>query len=250
MLWPPRDGELPDEQLEGLYDYPDALTRPWVQANFVSGVDGAVTFAGRSRGLGNAADRRVLALTRDLCDAVLVGHGTAAAEGYEGIKVREVRAERRARLGLAPVPPIAVVTARCSVEPTSPLVTSTLVPPIVLTTAAAPEARRRALAEAGADVVVVGDTSVDLRAALAALDERGLRRISCEGGPALFGAMVAEELVDVLCLTLSPLLVGGDAGRITAGLPEARRALELESVLHDDSTLLLRYRWAGAGRAG
>ncbi|MET1073963.1 MAG: dihydrofolate reductase family protein, partial [Umezawaea sp.] len=133
MLWPPQAGEITDAELERVYDYPADLDRPWVQVNFVSSVDGAVSVDGKSGALGNAADKKVFALGRDLADVVLVGAGTAAAEGYRGIKAGEVRAERRARLGLAPVPPIAVVTARASVPPTSPLLTDTSVPPIVLT---------------------------------------------------------------------------------------------------------------------
>lgn len=243
MLWPPRGDEITDEELERLYDYPAGLDRPWVQVNFVSSVDGAVSVAGRSGGLGNAADRKVFMLGRDLCDVVLVGAGTALVEGYRGVKAGEVRASRRARLGLAPIPPVAVVTARCSIEPTSTLLTSTSVQPIILTTSTAPTARRDALAEAGADVVVAGEERVDMAVALAALDERGLRRVDCEGGPQVFGALIDADLVDVLCVTISPLLAGGDAGRIAVGpLPPAPRSLELESVLHEDSALLLRYR--------
>ncbi|WP_367139141.1 pyrimidine reductase family protein [Saccharothrix sp. HUAS TT1] len=242
MLWPPRAGEITDDELEQLYDYPDGLDRPWVQVNFVSSVDGAVSVAGRSAGLGNEADRKVFMLGRDLCDVVLVGAGTALVEGYHGVKAGEVRASRRARLGLAPVPPIAVVTGRCSIEPTSTLLTSTSVPPIVLTTAAAPRERRDALLAAGADVVVVGEESVSMDLALAALDERGLRRVDCEGGPRVLGALIDADLVDVLCVTFSPLLAGGDAGRIATGpLPPAPRSLELRSVLHHESALLLRY---------
>ncbi|MFI9011789.1 pyrimidine reductase family protein [Actinosynnema sp. NPDC053489] len=245
MLWPPRAGEVTDEELERLYDYPAGLDRPWVQVNFVSSLDGAVSVAGRSEGLGNDADRRVFMLGRDLCDVVLVGAGTALVEGYHGVKAGEVRASRRARLGLAPVPPIAVVTGRCSIEPTSTLLTSTAVPPIVLTTRAAPRERRDALAAAGADVVVAGEETVAMDLALRALDERGLRRVDCEGGPRVFGALIDADLVDVLCVTYSPLLAGGDAGRIAVGpLPPSPRSLELESVLHHDSALLLRYRRA------
>ncbi|MGM1059948.1 pyrimidine reductase family protein [Saccharothrix sp. Mg75] len=247
MLWPPREDEITDAELERLYDYPEDLDRPFVQVNFVSSVDGAVSVDGRSRALGNAADKKVFTLGRDLCDVVLVGAGTARAEGYHGVKATEVRAGRRSRLGLSPVPPIAVVTARCSVEPSSPLVADTVVPTIVLTAESAPRERREALADAGADVVVAGGSSVDPAAALRALDERGLRRVDCEGGPALFGSLVAADLVDVLCVTFSPLLAGGDAGRIARGpLPEAPRSLELASVLHADSALLLRYRRARA----
>ncbi|MEU4742154.1 pyrimidine reductase family protein [Actinosynnema sp. NPDC023658] len=243
MLWPPRDGEITDDDLERLYDYPEGLDRPWVQVNFVSSVDGAVSVAGRSAGLGNDADRQVFMLGRDLCDVVLVGAGTALVEGYHGVKAGEVRASRRARLGLSPVPPIAVVSGRCSIEPTSTLVTSTAVPPIVLTTRAAPQERRDALAAAGADVVVAGEEVVAMDLALAALDERGLRRVDCEGGPRLFGTLIDADLVDVVCVTYSPLLAGGDAGRIAVGpLPPTPRSMELESVLHHDSALLLRYR--------
>jgi 5-amino-6-(5-phosphoribosylamino)uracil reductase len=235
--------QVDDRDLERIYGYPDHLDRPWVQAQFVSSVDGAVTVAGRSRGLSSPADKRIFALGRDLADVVLVGAGTALVEGYRGIKAREVRVERRRRLGLSPVPPLAVVTRRCSIEPDAPLVTDVSVATIVLTCAAAPEHRRRALADAGAEVVVVGEDAVDPHKGLAALDERGLRRVSCEGGPTLFGTLIAADLVDELCLTVAPLLTGGDAGRIATGtLPEAPARMRLESVLCEDDALLLRYR--------
>ncbi|MEU7527852.1 pyrimidine reductase family protein [Saccharothrix sp. NPDC042600] len=243
MLWPPPAAEITDTELERLYDYPPDLDRPWVQVNFISSLDGAVSVAGKSGGLGNPADKKVFALGRDLADVVLVGAGTALVEGYQGVRAGEVRRERRARLGLAEVPPIAVVTARCSITPDSPLVATTSVPPIVLTTSAAPVERREALAEAGADVVVAGEEEVDLRRALKALDDRGLRRVDCEGGPVLFGALIAADLVDALCITFAPLLAAGDAGRIATGpLPDAPRDMELASVLRHESALLLRYR--------
>ncbi|WP_414719850.1 pyrimidine reductase family protein [Umezawaea sp.] len=241
-LLPPHDGEITDADLERAYDYPSDLDRPWVQVNFVSSVDGAVAVDGRSAALGNPADKKVFMLGRDLADVVLVGAGTAKAEGYRGVRAGEVRAERRARLGRAPVPPIAVVSARASIDPDSPLVTDTSVPLIVLTTSSASAERREALVAAGADVVVAGGTEVDLVAALRALDERGLRRVDCEGGPALFGSLIAADLVDELCVTIAPKLVGGGAGRIAHGPAVPPRDMTLVSALHHGSALLLRYR--------
>jgi 5-amino-6-(5-phosphoribosylamino)uracil reductase len=207
----------------------------------VSSADGAATLTGHSAGLSSPADKKVFALGRDLADVVLVGAATALVEGYRGVKRTEVRAERRARLGLSELPPIAVVSLNCSITPSSPLVSETLVPPIVVTCAAAPESRRTALVEAGAEVLVAGEDRVDLRAALGALSDRGLRRICCEGGPRLFGSMIAEDVVDQLCLTVSPLLAGGDAARIAIGLPTEARSLTLASVLTEDGFLMLRY---------
>jgi riboflavin biosynthesis pyrimidine reductase len=243
QLFPEPKAELGDAELERIYAYPAGLTAPWVQVNFVSSTDGAVTVEGHSAGLSSPADKELFRLGRDLADVILVGAGTAHLEGYGGVKRTEVRAARRARLGLSELPPIAVVTRRCSIGPDSPLVSDTLVPPIVLTCSAAPRERRDALAEAGADVVVTGDHTVDLSRALAALGERGRLRVNCEGGPHLLGELIAEDLVDQLCLTIAPMMVSGDAGRIAVGLlPPSPVALELASVLEHDGQLMLRYR--------
>ncbi|MFC7344305.1 pyrimidine reductase family protein [Saccharopolyspora griseoalba] len=240
-LWPV-DGAPRTDELEAHYRYPEGLRRPWVRANMISSLDGAVSVDGSSRPMSGPADRKVLSLIRDLSDVVLVGLSTAVAEDYRGIRRTPARAERRDRLGLSRVPPLALVTSTASLAPDSPLLTDTEVPPIVLTCAAAPAADRDALAAAGADVVIAGDERVDLTSALAELDARGLRRVGCEGGPRLLGALLDQDLVDELCLTLSPTLTSGDAGRIAtspgAGTP---RGMRLESVLHADSMLLLRY---------
>ncbi|MCC5697277.1 dihydrofolate reductase family protein, partial [Klebsiella pneumoniae] len=114
-LWPQQHPTAVESELEEFYAYPAELDRPWVRVNFVSSLDGAVTLHGTSRGLSSPEDQKVLALIRDLSDVVLVGAGTALAEGYHGVKRTEVRANRRQRLGLAEVPPIAVVTAKASI---------------------------------------------------------------------------------------------------------------------------------------
>jgi riboflavin biosynthesis pyrimidine reductase len=85
--------------------------------------------------------------------------------------------------------------------------------------------------------------ATDPGAVLAALADRGLTRVLCEGGPALFGALLAAGRVDELCLSLAPQLVGGDAGRIVTGAAlDAPRRLGLASVVAHDDGLLLRYR--------
>jgi riboflavin biosynthesis pyrimidine reductase len=80
-------------------------------------------------------------------------------------------------------------------------------------------------------------------AALADLRARGVRALACEGGPVLFGALLADGLADELFLTLVPLLTGEDgATRIIEGgdLPEHARAEPLW-VLRAGHELYLRY---------
>lgn len=234
-LLPPPSAATPVD-LGVHYAYPDGLTAPHVRVNFVESVDGAVAVDGRSGGLSAAADHEVFGVLRELADVVLVGAGTVRAEGYRGA--------RKPTRGRATPPPIAVVTGSAELEPDAPLLTDTRVAPIVLTGPDADPGRRDALGAAGADVVVLDVLSPD--AIVGELDRRGLRRVLCEGGPRLFGDLVGADLVDELCLTIAPVLAGGDAGRIAVGAAGSPpRALRLAGVLEAEGALLLRYTRSG-----
>jgi riboflavin biosynthesis pyrimidine reductase len=226
---------LTDDELTGLYAHQHG-----VRMNFVSSVDGAVEVDGRSAGLGTPADRKVFGLLRQFPDALLVGAGTVRREGYHAVTLDPPRRAWRREHGLAPYPRLVVVTARLDLDPSHPAFADAPVRPIVLTRSAAPPDRRTAM-EPVADVLCHGDDEVDLAAGLADLRERGLTRILCEGGPHLFGALTAADLVDEVCLTISPMLAGAGAGRITAGPASAVRGLTLAHVLCADSDLLMRY---------
>jgi riboflavin biosynthesis pyrimidine reductase len=242
-LWPATEPtEPPEADLIELYDYPPGPDRPFVRANFVSSVDGAVTLDGRSGGLSGEADRDVFALQRAMADVILVGAGTARTEGYRGVRMPEEHAKLRRKLGLAPVPPIAIVTASCWLTSEHVLVTDSEVPPIVITVASAPAEHRRTLANAGVPVLIAGEDRVHPATAIRLLGERGLYRVLTEGGPELFGELIGADLVDELCMTLSPRLVGGTAGRIAHTMEQLDpRMLRLASVVHDEDALLLRY---------
>jgi len=228
-----------EADLAGLYAYPDG---PWLRANMVSSVDGAAVLGGVTAGLSSAADRRLFALLRTLADVIVVGSATVRAENYRPVRQHELWQDLRS--GRTPTPPIAVVSARLDLDPASRLIASA--PPhartIILTTAQSPPDRRAALARQ-ADVVVAGQETVDLKAALGALADRGYRRMLAEGGPHLLAGLVAAGLLDELCLTVGPLLAGPGAGRILAGamLPISPVPLTLAHLLEDDGFLFCRY---------
>lgn len=238
----PSDAELSDAQLAELYAYPPDLERPWVRVNFVSSVDGAVSVDGRTAGLATPSDQKVFGLLRELADVVVVGAGTARAEGYRGARTNPALRSARETRGQAPVPPIAVVTASGRLAADAPLFTDTTVAPLVITTTRGADAHGDALRAAGAQVHTAGVQRVEPATLLAVLAELGLHRVLCEGGPTLFGDLVVEDLVDELCLTTAPVLALGGAGRIAAGPPTPPRELTLGHVLcDDDGTTLLRW---------
>jgi len=233
-LWPqPSATDLDDAALAAHYAWPEARAVPYVRVNFVASLDGAVSVDGRSGGLGNAADKTVFHLLRELAEVVLVVTDTVRTEKYNGV-------QRNTR-GRDTPPPVAVVTGTADLDPASRLFTDTVVPPLILTLESAPADRRAALADAGGEVVVLPRLTPDVL--LAELGRRRLDRVLCEGGPSLLGALQAADAVDELCLTVAPLLVGGESGRIAhgpAGVPPRRMALV--GALHADDALLLHYR--------
>ncbi|MFC9896397.1 pyrimidine reductase family protein [Nocardia sp. NPDC127579] len=239
--------ELTADRLADLYAYPAALDAPWVRTNFVSSIDGAATAGDVSQGLGTPADKTVFLLLRDLADVILVGAGTVRAENYGGARTDAARRRRLHERAIgghpdgAP-PPLAVVTASAALEPGSRLFTDTAVPPLILTTAAAPADRKQAIADAGGEVIEVGGVACTQKAILAALAERGLYRVLCEGGPHLHGELLEADLVDELCLTTAPVLIGGTARRITLSAHEFQTTMRRRHVLlDDDGTILTRW---------
>jgi riboflavin biosynthesis pyrimidine reductase len=236
---PAREG-LGDEDLAALYSE-GADRRPWMRVNFVSSVDGAATHQGLSDGLSDDADQRVFEVLRRLCDVVVVGAGTVRAERYSAMRVSEASARWREAHGLTTHPVFAIVSASLDLDPASPIFADAPERPIILTTELARADTREALAEV-ADVMICGRERVQPDAMVARLAERGLDRIHCEGGPRLFGDLVAFAAFDELCLTLSPQLEAGPAMRIATGAsPIAPVGLRLAHTLVAGDTLLLRY---------
>jgi riboflavin biosynthesis pyrimidine reductase len=196
-------GDLTDADLAALYAYPAG---PVLRANMVASADGAASLDGASAGLSSAADRHVFALLRTLADVILVGAGTARAEHYAPVRIRELWKHLRAHR--TPTPPIAVITARMDLDLTN-----------------------------------AGEETVDMTQAVKVLHDRGYQHILAEGGPGILGQLTGAGLVDELCLTIGPLLAGPGAPRIVTGPPApAPVPLSLAHALEADGFLLCRYQ--------
>jgi riboflavin biosynthesis pyrimidine reductase len=209
------------------------------RANMVVSLDGRAATQGRSAGLSSAGDKDVFAVLRSLADVVVVGAGTARTEGYRPATVRQPLQARRERLGQRHVPRIAVVSRSLSFADDDPLIDDEGT--LVITSSTADRDRLEALRDR-VDLVVAGDGEVDLSAALAQLADRGMSQVLCEGGPALLGAMAGAGLVDDLCLTIAPLVVGGDGpGLLELTGSVSASPFTLRHVLEQEGFLMTRY---------
>ena len=216
------------------------VDRPYTVVNFVASADGHAAFRGRSRWLSDEADRELFHGLRERVDAVMAGTGTLRAERY-GRMVRDPdRRRRRAASGLNPEP-LAVIMSRSGDVPTNIPLFSDPSSRVVVFTPSALDASGLA---ASVDVVRLDPGELTLTTMMRRLRSAyDVRSLLCEGGPTLFGALLQENLVDELFLSLAPKLTGGgSAPAITAGAELAElRTLSLVWVLELESALYLRY---------
>jgi riboflavin biosynthesis pyrimidine reductase len=231
-----------DVELPQAYAYPTEASGAWLRANMIASADGAATVDGRAGALGNPTDQRLLGLLRALSDVVIAGAGTVVAEGYGPARVRPEYAPLRAASDLAPVPAMAVVSNRLRLDFASRFFADATARPVVVTCEAAPPDLLRA-AHRVADVIVAGARVVEPAAMVEALLQRGWRRLLCEGGPTLLGSIIEAGALDELCLTMSPLLVGGPSRRIVDGpaLASPARTRLTQLLIDGDDLLYARY---------
>ncbi|WP_411267352.1 pyrimidine reductase family protein [Actinoplanes sp. KI2] len=226
---------------EGLVRLYPRNPAPTLRVNFIASLDGAVTVDGLSGGLHGPGDKEIFDSLRMVCDALIVGAGTIKAEKYDALRLTEAARAWRLSHDLPEFPLMVIVSRSLDLDLEQLIFSDAPIRPIVLTHR---QARAERVAHV-ADVIAVGDGEVDLAAGIAALHERGATQLLCEGGPALLGSLIARDLVGELCLTVSPMLVGGGPGRIAAGAPGLVRQMSLRHILSLEDMLFLRYARQG-----
>lgn len=234
---------------------------PHVFANFVSTIDGLVSFG--VPGLAGAGvisrrhggDRVVMGLLRAAADVVVAGAGTLRAERQVTWTPQQIcpgaadlfREVRRAR-GLPERTRVAILSARGEVDLSLPVFRTAEVEATVVTTVAG-AGRLAASGTGDVRVLAVGEDEPTARQALdAVVAETGARLILSEAGPTLFGRMLDEGVVHELFLTLAPQIAGRSRERPGIALVEPRafhpeRApwADLVSAKRSDDFVLLRY---------
>ena len=241
QLHPQRSADpLDDEQILALYGSQDRDV-PVARANVVASVDGASTVGGLSGPLGGPADKRVFDLLRRLSDVIVVGAGTLRQEGYVAMRLDPEASRWRLDHGLTAQPHFAIVSARLELDPSSEVFTDAPVRPIILTAQSAGHGSRREL-EQVADIIDCGEERAEGVLLVEALRARGLPQLHVEGGPHLLGTLIADDVLDELCLTASPVLEGGFAPRVaSAGVDPIPQAMSLDHVLVSGSVLFTKY---------
>ncbi|MCP5025605.1 MAG: pyrimidine reductase family protein [Actinomycetia bacterium] len=217
--------------------------RPWLLVNMIQSLDGGTAVDGLSGSLGGPADLTVFRAIRAVPDMILVGAATARQESYQPPNLSDHLAKLRTQRGQAAAPRLAVMSRSVTFSPDEAWLepTNDGGRPFLIVPRDAPAHRLEALGDR-VDVIEAGIGSVDLTAALEALGRAGAQVVLSEGGPSVNGQLVADDLVDEICLSLSPALVAGDSKRIAHGAePDLIHRFRLTRALIDDDLLFFRY---------
>ena len=249
--------------------------RPFVIANFVSTLDGVVSYEIKGHAGGSTVsdsdtgDGFIMGLLRASADAVIVGSGTVNDASPEALWTPEYtypdakllfREYRVDVLHKPEYPILVVVSGSGRLELERAIFRTPGMRTAVITTSAG----RDALVAAGSTTlpsvqIHALDAKCGTLAPMAMLRllyaELGVRRLLHEGGPTLFGQFLGARVVDELFLTLSPQIAGRKGDAIRPGLvqgtefmPDCAPRFQLLSVKQRAEHLYLRYQRAEATR--
>jgi 2,5-diamino-6-(ribosylamino)-4(3H)-pyrimidinone 5'-phosphate reductase len=221
------------------------VERPFVYVNMAATVDGKITSAKREYPrFTSPHDRETMDRLRAEADAILLGAGTARADDPPlHVRSEEMRAYRRS-LGKPDALDRVLVSATLNVDTAGRFFVDDGGARIVATVDDAP-AERRAELESIAEVWSIGSGRVDLPELLRRLKGRGTDRLLLEGGGELNWALLEQDLIDELYVTVAPSLLGGrDAPTLLEGPGfemAAQRRLELLDVRREQNELYCRW---------
>jgi len=191
--------------------------RPLVVAHLGQSLDGFIaTRSGQSRSLNGSANIVHLHRLRALCDAIVVGAGTVAADDPR----------LTTRLVPGPNPLRVVLDPRRRLAAGHAVFADGAAPTLLVCDAALSRPGER-FGQAEVAGVPCTDGRLDLAAVLATLHSRGCFAVFVEGGGVTVSSFLEAGLVDRLHVTVAPVVIGaGRPGLRLPGLgalPDARR---------------------------
>lgn len=225
-------------------DFPEPpADRPYLFLNMVTSVDGKAALNGGAGGIGSALDKRLMKAIRAACDAVLNGAATLRAEKIDP-RVGEKYVARRIARSLPPEP-LAILLSRTGDLPLDRrYFTYPGVSRLIVSGEGMPLEQRAALS-AYAELLIAPGEEPDLTWVMRTLRETyGVRYLLVEGGPNVNGSLFAAGLVDEICWTLGPKIIGGGESLTLVNGPAFPLPVPLtlrSAYLHEDE-FFMRYR--------
>jgi len=180
-------------------------SRPLVIVSCAISLDGKLASEKGDTRLSSFEDKVEVHRLRSRIDAILVGINTILADDpHLTVSEKYYKSNRH---------PIRVVLdSYCRIPLNAQVLTRRReVPTIIATTRKAPEDKIRKLREMGADVIVTDGEKVNIREVLTYIRRKyGVRKLMVEGGGKVIGEFFKNNLVDLVRVSITPVIFGGE----------------------------------------
>jgi riboflavin-specific deaminase-like protein len=155
-------------------------------------------------------DRKLMMELRSQADAVMSGATTVQDGEVELGPGGKQYQRQRLEQGLTEFNLRVIVSGAASISPRAHIFKTRFSPIIILATEAAPPERLKKLSKVADDIFLSKGRKLEVPAALRWLREKwGVKRLLCEGGGELNGAMFEAGVIDEIYVTICPVLFGG-----------------------------------------
>jgi diaminohydroxyphosphoribosylaminopyrimidine deaminase/5-amino-6-(5-phosphoribosylamino)uracil reductase len=203
---------------------------PFVTVKYAMSLDGKIaTRSGDSRWISNEDSRRHVHCLRGMSDAIMVGVNTLLHDDPQ------LTSRIEGMDGKVGIQPLRVIVDACGRTPSNARVFTEPGSTIVAVGERVGLDNKRALAEAGAEVLELPSKQekVELEALLKSLGEREVTSVMVEGGATLLGSLFDAKLVDKVIVYVAPIVVGGEnalSAVAGSGVDKITEAVNLKDI--------------------
>jgi len=188
---------------------PDRSGRPFVFINAAMSADGKIaTIERRQTRISGSQDFDRMDELRATSDAIMIGIGTVLSDNPSLTVKSKERREKRRSMGLEEIPARVVVDSMARTPIDADIFKKGEGKRIIAVCENAPEVNVSELSKL-ADIICLGEKSVDLEKLLFELYNLGIKKLMVEGGATLNWGLISEGLVDEIYTFIGNMIVGG-----------------------------------------
>jgi 2,5-diamino-6-(ribosylamino)-4(3H)-pyrimidinone 5'-phosphate reductase len=188
---------------------PGSSERPFVFINAAMSADGKIaTIKRRQTRISGSLDFDRMDELRATSDAVMVGIGTVLSDNPSLTVKSKERREKRRSMGFEENPARIVVDSMARTPKDADIFKKGEGKRIIAVCENAPQENLSELSKQ-ADIICVGQKSVDLAKLLIELKNRDIKKLMVEGGATLNWGLISGGLVDVIYTFIGNMIIGG-----------------------------------------
>ena len=214
-------------------------SRPYIILSAAITIDGKLGIKNKKTKLSSKSDKIRVHKLRTKVDAIIIGKNTVRVDDPL-LTVRHVKGKNPIRI---------ILDSLGTIKSNSRIIqTCNDVSTIIVVSESISTRNLQRLKKFPLQIIVCGNTTVDIIRLLKILLKKGIKKIVLEGGGTLNWAFIKKQLIDEIIITMTPYILGGnDSISLVEGLGfknlESAQRLKLKKIYTNNNEVVLFYRF-------